>query len=238
MRLAIFSDIHANLEALEEAVACAERSNIQKYAVLGDTVGYGANPDECFKWAVQKASIYILGNHEKALIDLSIVEDFSSPAREAILWTRKIMAESLRRLVYDLPYLKIERGVTFAHGSPGEPEEFRYLFSFQDAAPSFKKMSGPICFVGHTHVPRCFCETEKSASYLKPGIVSLKKGERYILNPGSVGQPRDKDPRLSFGIFDDEKQTFEVIRLEYDNQKAAQKIRKAGLPAYLADRLL
>lgn len=237
-RVAIFSDIHANLEALEEAVAYTKRLNVEKYTVLGDTVGYGANPNECFEWVIQNASLFILGNHEKALVDLAIVENFTDFAREAILWTRGIMNPSLVKLVPELPYLKIEQNVTFTHSSPDEPEEFRYLLSFQDARPSFKKMEGSICFVGHTHVPSCFCENAQTASYLGPGILSLTKGERYILNPGSVGQPRDRDPRLSFGIFDEEKQTFEIVRLPYDNQKAAQKIRQAGLPAYLADRLL
>lgn len=238
MRIAIFSDIHANLEALEEAVAYSKRLNVEQYVVLGDTVGYGANPNECFDWVIQNASTFILGNHEKALIAPSIVENFTDLAREAILWTRKVIHPLFLKTVEELPYLKIERNLTFAHGSPDEPEEFRYLLSFQDTVPSFKKMEGSICFVGHTHVPSCFCENARTAAYLKPGVLSLKKGERYILNPGSVGQPRDKDPRLSFGIFDDEKQTFEIVRLPYNNQKAAGKIRKAGLPTYLADRLL
>jgi len=107
-----------------------------------------------------------------------------------------------------------------------------------DAVPSFREMETPVCFVGHTHVPGCFCEMARSAERLEPGMTEIAAGTKYILNPGSVGQPRDGDPRTAFGIYDDEKRTFELVRLDYDNEKAAQKIRKAGLPAYLADRLL
>jgi diadenosine tetraphosphatase ApaH/serine/threonine PP2A family protein phosphatase len=238
MRYALLSDIHSNLEALETAVGHAENQHIDSWVVLGDTVGYGANPNECFEWVLQHADIYIVGNHEKAVVEPRFREWFNEWAREAIVWTDEVMTEKSKKEILSLPYLRIEKGMTFAHGSPDEPETFRYLFSFEDAVPSFKKMEGTICFVGHTHVPSCFCEGTKEAGYIPAGLYALRKGERYILNPGSVGQPRDRDPRLAFGIFDDEKQTFEVVRLAYANDKAADKIRKAGLPRYLADRLL
>lgn len=238
MRYAILSDIHSNLEALEKATGYLSDKQIEKYVVLGDTVGYGANPNECFDWAVKNAGIYILGNHELAVIKPEIREWFSEFAFEAIVWTAEVMTEKLKKEIKPLPYLKIADKMTFAHGSPDKPEEFHYVFNYEDAKPSFRQIQHDICFIGHTHVPCCFCEARQSVEHLKPGILHLKKGDRYILNPGSVGQPRDQDPRLSFGIYDSEKLTFEIVRLPYDNEKAADKIRKAGLPAYLADRLL
>jgi len=238
MRCALFSDIHSNLEALETAVAYAKGQRIDTWVVLGDTVGYGANPNECFEWALQHANLYIVGNHEKAVVEPSFRDWFSEWAREAIIWTDQVMEPRLKKEIPSLPYLKIEKNMTFAHGSPQEPEQFHYLFNFEDAAPSFRSMDNSLCFVGHTHVPSCFCEGRRSVKHLLPGVITLEKGERYILNPGSIGQPRDRDPRLAFGIFDDVEQTFEIVRLGYDNHKAAEKIRKAGLPAYLADRLL
>ena len=238
MRFAVFSDIHSNLEALETAVAYTQKQGLESTVVLGDTVGYGANPNECFEWALRHAAVYVVGNHEKAVVDPKVREWFNGAAREAIVWTEKIMSQDLKKEIPALPFLKIEKGQTFAHGSPAEPELFQYLTTFDQARPSFKVLETPVCFVGHTHIPSCFCEKAKSAEYLPAGVFRFPKGERVILNPGSIGQPRDHDPRLAFGIFDSEERTFEVVRLPYDNQKAAEKIRRAGLPRYLADRLL
>jgi len=238
MRYAIFSDIHSNLEALETAVSHAEDQKIDSWMVLGDTVGYGANPNECFEWVIKNADLFIMGNHEKAVIDPKVREWFNPLAREAIIWTEGQMADKLKKEIQPLPFLKIDKNITWTHGSPDAPETFKYLTHFDDTGSSFKAMENDVCFVGHTHVPCCFCLSKKSAEYLKSGTVNLKIGDRYILNPGSVGQPRDRDPRLAYGIYDDQKRTFEIFRLDYKNEKAAEKIRKAGLPRYLADRLL
>ena len=238
MRIAILADIHSNLEALEKAVAYLKDQKIEEWFVLGDTVGYGANPNECYQWAIDHADLNIMGNHEKAVIDPSLREWFSPHARDAIIWTEDVLKPDYKKAMAQLPFVKIEKGVTYTHGDLDAPEEFRYLTSFTEAQPSFQKMENPICFVAHTHVPACFCESKRSADYLEPGVLTLEQGERYILNPGSVGQPRDRDPRLALGIFDDARRTFEIVRLSYDNHKAADKIRKAGLPQYLADRLL
>lgn len=234
----MFSDIHGNLEALETAVGNAGSKQVDQFAVLGDTVGYGANPNECLEWAMDHASIHLLGNHEKALVDLSIRESFSDFAFEAIVWTSGIMNPALVKKIPDLTHVVIREDITFAHASPANPEEFPYLTRFEDAVPAFQKMQTPVCFIGHTHVPSCFCELTRSMVRLEPGILKLENKGRMILNPGSVGQPRDRDPRLSYGIFDSEKKTFEIVRLEYENRKAAEKIYKAGLPRYLGDRLL
>ena len=238
MKIALFSDIHANWEALETAIQYTKSHSVDQIVVLGDTVGYGANPNECFDWVVNHASFSLMGNHEKAMIDPSIRSWFNEVAREASIWTSKVMDQSLTDQIEGLIYSKLEGDLMFAHGSPDEPKEFHYIFNYEDAKPAFHHMQSRICFVGHTHVPGCFCEQEKSAEYLQPGIIHLDKEKRYILNPGSVGQPRDKDMRLAFGIFDTEEESFEIVRLDYDKQKAADKIRKAGLPDFLADRLL
>ena len=239
MRFAVFSDIHANWEALEQAAAHSESLGIRKWVVLGDTIGYGANPNECFRWAQDHAAFHLMGNHEKAIVDPSIRSWFQDTARIAIEWTAQEMDPALKKEIEAMTYLKTEGGLTFAHSSPDNPEDFRYILSERDAEVSFKRSEARICFIGHTHVPACFVETKKElSSYLAPGKLKLDPQERYLLNPGSVGQPRDRDPRLSFGIFDEAEGTFEIVRLPYDNQKAAAKIRRAGLPAYLADRLL
>lgn len=237
-QFAVFSDIHGNWEALDMAVQYSRSLNIQHYAVLGDSIGYGANPNECFDWVVKNAGINLMGNHEKAVIDPRIRDWFNPMAKEAIEWTERVFDVALKRKIESLPYIHIDPKISFAHASLADPEKFSYITSNAEAEPCFQKLENQICFIGHTHVPGCFCKEERSAVYLAPGKVFLDKKKHYLLNPGSVGQPRDRDRRLSFGVFDEEEYSFEIIRLDYDNIKAAEKIRKAGLPAYLADRLL
>lgn len=238
MRYAILSDIHSNWEALQSVIEHLGREKVDEIWVLGDFIGYGANPNECFGWVLENARVALMGNHEKVVIEPNFLEWFSPNARRAAEWTTEVLKPEYRERISKLNYLHITSWATSAHGSPDRPEEFRYLFSFRDARPSFSAFKTPICFVGHTHVPSLFIESSASVDYLPPDSYSLKRNERYILNPGSVGQPRDRDPRLAFGIFDDEKWMFQVIRLKYDNQRAADKIRRAGLPTFLADRLL
>lgn len=238
MRAAILSDIHSNWEALETALHYLKKEKVDEYWVLGDTLGYGANPNECFGWMTQNARVQVAGNHEKAVVDPTLLKWFNVDARKAVEWTAEVLKPEFREKIRELNYLHITTSATLAHGSPDHPEEFRYLFSFKDAWPSFHAFETPFCFVGHTHIPCMFREASESVAYLRAGRYELARSERYILNPGSVGQPRDRDPRLALGIFDDKNWTFEILRLEYDNHKAADKIRKAGLPAYLADRLL
>lgn len=238
MRCAVLSDIHSNWEALEAALNYLAKERIDEFWILGDSIGYGANPNECFGWVLENAGVVLMGNHEKVIIDPDFLEWFNEDAKTAAEWTAGILKKEYKEKIHSLNYLHITKTATLAHGSPDQPEEFHYIFSFNDARPSFRAFETPICFVGHTHVPSQFVESSQTAWRIAPGSYPLRRNERYILNPGSVGQPRDKDPRLAFGIFDDEQWTFEIIRLEYDNRKAADKIRSAGLPRYLADRLL
>lgn len=237
-QLAIFADIHGNWEALETAVQYVKARGIREWLVLGDTVGYGADPNRCLEWVLNHAAVVLMGNHEKAVIDPRLREWFSEDARAAILWTEQVLADDFKKAIHDLPYVYLAKKWSLAHGSPDHPEEFRYLFDDEDARSSFRTMEKAVCLVGHTHIPACFSENRHAGTYLKPGLLHLRPGERYILNPGSIGQPRDYDPRLSFGIYDPDEETFEIVRLPYDNKSAADKIRAAGLPPFLADRLL
>ena len=238
MRHAILSDIHSNWEALETAVEYLKKEKVTDYWVLGDTVGYGANPNECFSWMMQNARLSVAGNHEKAVVDDDVLEWFSSDAHTAAKWTRSNLKKEYHKKIRELNYQQIAPFATVVHASPDHPEEFKYLFSFQDARFAFHAFETALCFVGHTHIPTLFSEAHETAQYLPPGRYELARNEHYILNPGSIGQPRDRDPRLSFGIFDDSHWCFDIVRLEYDNQKAAAKIRQAGLPEHLAHRLL
>ncbi len=238
MRHAILSDIHSNWEALETALAYLKKERVTEFSVLGDTIGYGANPNECFEWMIQNAHAMVMGNHEKAVVDPELLEHFNSDARSANEWTARVLKLEHKKRIQDLRYLHIRAFATLAHASPDYPDQFRYLFSYEDVRESFHWFETALCFVGHTHIPTLFSQESESAVYLKPGKHELARNGHFILNPGSVGQPRDRDPRLSFGIFDDKNWTFEIVRLDYDNHKAADKIRKAGLPIHLAERLL
>lgn len=238
MRYAVFADIHGNLEALETALAYVKKRSLPQFIVLGDSIGYGANPNECLEWALQNATLHVLGNHEAAVIHSRILEQFTATAREAIEWTSQRLKPELVAQVRDLSYLQIDGAMTLAHGTLHNPEKFHYLFDESDAYKSFLALRTPVGFVGHSHVPCFFSEKEGMGGSLKEGVLRLRKKERYLLNPGSIGQPRDRDSRLSFGIFDDEELTFEIVRLPYDNKQASEKILAEGLPAPLAYRLL
>jgi len=238
MRHAIFADIHGNLEALEAALECARMRGLSKFMVLGDSIGYGANPNECLEWSLQNAGLHVLGNHEAAAIHDKVLQKFTSTAREAIDWTADRLRSELIEKIKKLPYLLVDGSVTLAHGTLHSPEEFHYLFDESDAYKSFLALRTAFGFVGHSHVPCFFSEKEAKGGHLKEGVLRLLKNERYLLNPGSIGQPRDRDVRLSFGIFDESELTFEIVRLPYDNKKASEKILVEGLPASLAYRLL
>ena len=237
MKYAVFADIHGNLEALSAAIEYSEVHELSHFLVLGDTVGYGANPNECLEWSFKNAELHILGNHEAAVTQEKIRWGLVDWARTAIDWTTERLLPGLIAQIGHLPYLQTRGNLTLAHGTLHNPEHFDYLMDPEEAHQSFMASQTTYGFIGHTHVP-CFFVAKGPFGHLKPGVLKLKRGERYLLNPGSIGQPRDRDPRLSFGVFDPKELTFEIVRLPYDNKKAAQKIISEGLPKFLADRLL
>ncbi len=238
MRYAVFADIHGNLEALEVAVEYTKKRRVSGYFCLGDSIGYGANPNECLNWAFENAKFHVLGNHEAAVTDQNIRECFSGEAHKAIDWTANRLKSELMAGIKKLPYSLVIGKATLAHGALHSPEEFHYLFDENDAYKSFLALRSTLGFVGHTHVPYFFDEVKRTSGRLQEGVFRLQKNGRYLLNPGSIGQPRDGDRRLSFGIFDGDELTFEIVRLPYDNKKTAEKIMAEGLPPGLAYRLL
>lgn len=238
MRYAVLADIHGNLEALEACAADVRSRSVDEILVIGDAVGYGANPNECLNWVFDHASVFLMGNHERAVFDYTLRDSFNDWARDSAAWTEGVLDPQYLERIRKLPYTVEGQSFHLTHGSLHEPEAFHYVVEPQDARRSFALMKHPLCFLGHTHIPACFSEQAGKVTMLAPGAFSLVAEDRYIVNPGSVGQPRDGDLRLAYGIFDDAQFTFQLIRLEYDRQKAAMKIRNAGLPVFLADRLL
>lgn len=238
MKYVVLADIHGNLEALDAVQIFIRKRRLRHFMVLGDSVGYGANPNECLEWVNAHAELHVMGNHEAAVVHEGVRMTFSDWAREAIDWTAVRLRPELVKGLRELPYLQEQGPVSLAHGTLHHPHQFLYLLDVIAAQKSFWSTKSQFGFVGHSHIPCYFTEQEAKLGRLDEGVFELRKGERYLFNPGSVGQPRDGDPRLSFGIFDLKELTFEIVRLPYDNTKAAQKIRKEGLPSILADRLL
>jgi predicted phosphodiesterase len=229
MRVAILSDIHSNLQALTRALALLDRSNIDHIYCLGDIVGYGANPNECLDLIRSLATHAVLGNHDLAALDPSQASYFTKPGRIAAEWTHGTLTKENATYLESLP-LRIETELcTLAHASPLLPEEWEYITSLSKAEKQFTAFTTQLCFIGHTHVPSLIGENLKTFVF-KPGV-------RFLINVGSVGQPRDGNPLLSFGILDTEAWTYKNIRAEYDVRGASQSIRESGLPSVLGKRL-
>jgi len=230
MRIAIISDIHANLEALQKAFAVIDERHADEIVALGDTVGYGGSPNECIELLRSRTEYVLLGNHDKAAIDIAEAESFNTVARTAAAWTSQILTEANKDFLRTLPFQIVRHGITFVHSSPFEPEEWHYVLSPAAAAKNFASFATRLCFIGHSHDPEIYCEDVWTKDVLP--------GKRYLINVGSIGQPRDGDPRLSFGLYDTETEEYENIRAAYDVKTASEKIRKAGLPTVLAERIL
>ena len=230
MRIAIISDIHANLEALETALRVIREQGADAVVCLGDIVGYGANPNECAD-AIRSATPHVLlGNHDEAAIHAEKTEYFNPYARIAAEWTYSMLTPENKEYLGELPFTLDLDGIFFVHASPYEPEAWHYILQPADAQHNFPYFNEAVCVVGHSHVPGIFSEDIWTRE--------VERGKKFIVNVGSVGQPRDNDWRLSFGIFDTEQWSYRNIRCEYDVKKASEKIRKAGLPRALAERLI
>jgi diadenosine tetraphosphatase ApaH/serine/threonine PP2A family protein phosphatase len=238
MRILVFSDIHANIIALEAVLADA--GQIDAAWCLGDLVGYGPDPNDCIKMIRTLPNlICTLGNHDAAAIGHIDLDTFNFEAQLAVYWTQENLTNESLKFLYDLPQKVIINQVTLTHGSPCNPV-WEYLLDLQTAARNFDCFSTPLCFVGHTHLPLAF-HTHNGGDSLDWKV--LETGEsfqiqgRTILNPGSVGQPRDHNPLAAYAIFDPEKNTWDFHRVNYDIASIQQRIILAGLPFRHAARL-
>ncbi|MGA3244465.1 MAG: metallophosphoesterase family protein [Bacteroidota bacterium] len=229
MRIAIISDIHSNLEALKSAFEAIDAQHVDDIVCLGDTVGYGSNPNECLELVRSRCSIILQGNHDAAAVDLSVANQFTLNAQLSAIWTFGTLLPENKDFLRNLPLMKPRGDILFSHASPFEPEEWNYVISEYDTREAFQAFTEKICFIGHSHIPVIFSEHGKASAISPSG--------RFIVNVGSIGQPRDANPNLSFGIFDTESWTYQNVRVGYDVDAAAEKIRKAGLPRALAERL-
>ncbi|MDP8214794.1 MAG: metallophosphoesterase family protein [Candidatus Euphemobacter frigidus] len=238
MRYAILSDIHGNLEALRAVLDEARRRAVESYICLGDIVGYGANPNECLEMLLELSPATVLGNHDAAVCGREDLENFTPLAAQAIIWTRERIKLEGRAYLASLPLVRTIGNITIVHSNLSHPSDWRYIFSPGEALSSFDRLDRQACFFGHSHRPVVFRESEGWVDYVEEPIFHLVDGCRYLINVGSVGQPRDRDPRAAFAVFDQETGTVEIVRVEYPVGTAREKILDAGLPARLANRLL
>ncbi|RPI06852.1 MAG: metallophosphoesterase [Ignavibacteriae bacterium] len=230
MRLAIISDIHSNLEALTKAMEVIDQHNVDEIICLGDIVGYGANPNECVDLVRQRCTVVIKGNHDEAVRNTALTEHFTHDARAAINWTREQLTERNSEYLLELPHTHTMEDLLFVHSSPCDPAEWNYILERAGAAAAFPCFSELICFIGHTHIPAIFSTGA--------GQGQVTKEDRFIINVGSIGQPRDRNTNLSFGLFDTRRWSYENIRCPYDMETASWKILKTTLPPRLGQRLL
>ena len=236
MKIGIIGDIHGNLEALTAVLAALDADGVGRVACTGDVVGYGANPSECIALVRERAEACVGGNHDYGVVGKKALDYFNSAAREAINWTAQRLGEKDRLWLSSLPLTHTGNDYQLVHSSFYEPIEFTYVFDAGEAAASFSRQDGAIAFFGHTHWPCAFFDAAPPRHTVQR-VVPIERLERVFANPGSVGQPRDSDPRAAYAVLDLDKRRITFRRVEYDIASAAAKILAAGLPASLAERL-
>lgn len=237
MRYAIISDIHGNLAALQRVLERIEEENCDRIICLGDVVGYGPFPNECCELVQNRAAITLCGNHDAVAGGRIRPDFFTIYAAQAIRWTLGRLNEANQRFLAGLPLIQREGNLIFVHSTPQEPKEWHYLTSIVRAAREFESFSEQICFIGHTHMPTAWVQVDGDIERRTAEFLRILPEERYIINVGSVGQPRDNNPDACFGIWDDERSEFRLVRTAYDIHATQQAMREHRLPDFLIERL-
>ena len=244
MRVLILSDIHANLEALTSVLEDAEsQGGVDEIWCLGDTVGYGPDPVACLDALQSRPNFTVAGNHDLAAIGRVDVDLFNNSARLAAQWSARNIGGPEKRFLSSLPFSIKRLGFTMVHGTIRDPV-MEYLIDVESAMDTFRRMETPFCVVGHSHIPfLCRLESTDNGN-VEPRFAQLPESEivplgsgPVIINSGSVGQPRDSDPRASYAVYDSDAMTVQWHRVTYDIPRTQEKIRNAGLPEPLARRL-
>ena len=240
MKYGILGDIHANLSALQTALDLMDRAGVDVVLSVGDVVGYGAAPKECIQLLREVNAIVVKGNHDAACTGELDDRHFNVYAREAVRWTRKMLTREETSWLEELEMTATLEHCQVSHGTLYRPELFNYVMGTTNADSSLDIMERPVCFVGHSHVPitlmRLREDRDRTVCPLDSDI-DIGEASVCLVNVGSIGQPRDEDPRTAYAMFDSDLQLVQVLRSEYDIEKEAHRIRDAGLPTVLADRL-
>jgi len=234
---AVLSDVHSNLEALKSVLEDLKKRDIHDIYFIGDAVGYGPEPNECIKLLKTECNILLVGNHDWGVCGLTDIRYFNEYARAAIEWTMNVINKDNIKALGEFPVrceLKKE-DITLVHSTPYEPEKWHYLFRLHDAEENFGYFDGRICFIGHSHKPVIIEKLTSGELITDKKGTNIKPDSRYIINVGSIGQPRDGDPRASYVIVDDEK--VEIARVKYNIEATQKKMTLEGLPLFLIERI-
>ena len=234
---AILGDIHSNIDALEVVMEDCRAQGVTDFLCTGDVVGYNACPSECLEIVRNLGCPVVMGNHDHYVSSQQNLDDFNPAAAAVIEWTRNRLSDDEVKWLRELPFTKTAMGITLVHATMDDPQAFGYVFDHLQAEANFSHQVTPLCFHGHTHCPMIY-EKQLSAVYrIDAQDFKLPIGRKYFINVGSVGQPRDGDPRAAYVLYNPVDRTVRFRRLEYDVEAAQERIRKAGLPGRLADRL-
>ncbi len=238
MIYAIISDIHANLEALEATRAEIRKISPARVLCIGDLVGYGASPVECIDGTKEIAALTVAGNHDFGVAGLTDIRYFNSYARRAVIWTAGALDQEHLAYLGSLPLTHVERDLfRIVHATPSDPARWNYIFTREQALAEFGAFPERICFIGHSHQAGIFEMLEDGTVGSAGDHIKIRKGRRYMINVGSVGQPRDGDPRACLCIYDEDKAEVAMTRIPYDVESAQKRIIEVGLPSILAHRL-
>lgn len=243
MRIGILGDIHGNLEALNAVVAAMRSDGVDHWVQVGDIVGYGPEPSVCIDVVRELGCTVCMGNHDAAVLGRLDTNYFNNYAKVAVEWTKGQLRPEDFEYLDALPLVVKEEEYTVVHGTLHMPEQFGYVLSPVEAKDSLRLQSSFVCFVGHSHVPAIYMERpemdphELDVLYLSEVETNVRGCGKVLINVGSVGQPRDEDPRAAYALFDTETLSASIRRIDYDIAAVQQKIRDAGLPDVLAHRL-
>lgn len=228
MRIAILGDIHANQEALEAVLVDAEREGCGGYACIGDIVGYGPSPRECVESIRSLDCPTVKGDFDESASDDSSLDGLNPVAKHAISWTRDQLSDADKKWLRELDLVLECRGFTIVHSSLDSPSHWYYVVSKFDAMSSFSYQAAHLCFFGHTHIPKFYLKND--SVFIEPGDrIDLKEHTQYFINVGSVGQPRDGDPRACYAIYDADNAVVRIKRVDYDIGLTQRKIMNSGL---------
>jgi predicted phosphodiesterase len=237
MRIAIFSDVHSNLEALTAVIREIENAAPDRVYFLGDAVGYGPDPNECVERIFEIADKFVAGNHDHGVVDRTDITHFNDFARQAVLWTRSVLTPVNRERILSMPFTDQEDDFFLVHASPDHPGNWSYVFTVLDSAHHFDFFEGKVCLIGHSHCPEVYIHDGNEIEKSKETMLTFRENYRYIVNIGSVGQPRDMNPDSVYVLYDSEERKLSYHRVQYNYRITQQKMRTANLPSFLIDRL-
>ncbi len=239
MRYALISDIHSNIEAFNSVLESIRTSNVDKIAFLGDIIGYGPNPNECMEKLREVTDLVLGGNHDWAVVGKTPADYFNPYAKAAVDWTGEVLLDTHKKFLAQTEASSLLDGFFVAHSTPRYPEEWMYIMTKKDAVDNYPFLERNVSFIGHSHQPVIIeFENAQDINVYREDKMALDHDKKYIVNIGSVGQPRDGDPRSCWVLFDSLENSVEFVRVSYNIEAVQEKMREFNLPKYLIDRLI